>query len=657
VLRSLEQECWYIGSKTKGVSSRIPRILLAASTAFVMERKLTAILAADVVGYAAHMERDEKGTHERLVARRKELFEPEIALHHGRVFKLMGDGMLAEFGSVVDAVECAVSIQRGLAERNANVPEDQRIQVRIGINLGEVIVEGDDRFGEGVNIAARLEQIAEPGGICVSAKVTREVEKKLAFGFEPMGAHQVKNIAEPVQAFRIRLDGASASSSRVGRKLSKRGIAAAVGVLALLIVAAAAWYGLKELPAIVSAASVSREPSVAVLPFANMSGDPRQDYVGPGIAEGIITILSSYPTVRVVSRTSSFVYDKPVKVQQVGQELNVNYVIEGSVKKAGEKVRVTAQLIDAVSGDHVWADSYDEEGDDIATIQDEVANRIYSSLAGLRGEIMKKEEAQAWNKSGPSLEEYDYYLRGHHHFFRGPEEENNANARLIWQEGLEKFPDSALLRTMIAFTHSRDLNNEFTDNPWRSAELGWKLAQEAEAIENKSRLETLLSHWCMAAFYYLHEGDFERSADEAEVAAKMVPNDSFTRADLAWYLIAAGRTERAIEWLEESIRRDASPLDWYFGELAVAYYFEGRADDAVTQFLKMKQPYRPNLAAAYVRAGKLAEAQAIIAALRKDRPDYGIKDEATFPTFKIPQFRESLLKPYLADLAKAGLPE
>jgi len=621
-----------------------------------MERKLTTILAADVVGYAAHMERDEKGTYERLVAGRKELFEPEIALHHGRVFKLMGDGMLAEFGSVVDAVECAVSIQRGLAERNANVPESQRIQVRIGINLGEVIVEGDDRFGEGVNIAARLEQIAEPGGICVSAKVTREVEKKLAFGFEPMGAHQVKNIAEPVQAFRIRLDGVSVSSAGIVRKSSKRGIAAAVGVLALLIVAAGAWYGLKQPPAIVSAASVSREPSIAVLPFANMSGDPGQDYIGPGIAEGIITILSSYPTVRIVSRTSSFVYDKPVKVQQVGQELNVNYVIEGSVKKAGGKVRVTAQLIDAVSGDHVWAERYEEEGDDIAIIQDEVANRIYSSLAGLRGEIMKKEEAQAWNKSGPSLEEYDYYLRGHPLFLRGPKEDN-AKARQIWQEGLEKFPDSALLRTMIAFTYSRDINNEFTDEPWRAAELGWKLAKEAEAIENKSRLESLLSHWCLAAFYYLHEGDFERSADEAEMAAKMVPNDSLARADLGWYLISAGRIDLAIEWLEEAIRRDASPLDWYFGTLAVAYYFGDRPDDAVTQFLKMKQPWRPNLAAAYVRAGKLAEAQAIIAALRKDRPDYGFKDEAVFPTFKVPQFSESLLKPYLADLAKAGLPE
>jgi TolB-like protein len=568
----------------------------------------------------------------------------------------MGDGMLAEFGSVVDAVECAVSIQRGLAERNANVPEGQRIQVRIGINLGEVIVEGDDRFGEGVNIAARLEQIAEPGGICVSAKVAREVEKKLAFGFEPMGAHQVKNIAEPVQAFRIRLDGVSVSSAGIVRKSSKRGIAAAVGVLALLIVAAGAWYGLKQPLTAVPMASSPREPSIAVLPFANMSGDPGQDYIGPGIAEGIITILSSYPTVRIVSRTSSFVYDKPAKVQQVGQELNVNYVIEGSVKKAGGKVRVTVQLIDAVSGDHVWAERYEEEGDDIAIIQDEVANRIYSSLAGLRGEIMKMEEAQAWNKSGPSLEEYDYYLRGHPLFLRGPKEDN-AKARQIWQEGLEKFPDSALLRTMIAFTYSRDINNEFTDEPWRAAELGWKLAKEAEAIENKSRLETLLLHWCLSNFYYFHEGDFERSADEAEAAAKMVPNDSFTRADLSWNLIIAGRTERAIEWLEESIRRDAKPLDFYFGSLAVAYYFEGRADDAVTQFLKMKEPWGPESAAAYARAGKLDEARATISKYLQKHPGYRLKDEAVWPTFRQPKFRESLLKPYLADLAKAGLPE
>ena len=451
-----------------------------------MDRKLAAILAADVVGYSTLMERDEGGTFERLKAGRKELFEPEIALHHGRIFKLMGDGLLAEFSSVVDAVECAVSLQRGLAERNANVPEDQRIQVRIGINLGEVIVDGDDRYGDGVNIAARLEQLADPGGIWVSAKVAREVEKKLAFGFEAMGEQKVKNIAEPVQAFRVKLDGVPPQAGRLKKQASYRSVAAIVGLLALLIAGAGAWYGLQRPAALV------REPSIAVLPFANMSGDPAQDYLGAGIAEDIITMLSSFPTLRVVSRTSSFVYDKPVKVQQVGEDLKVNYVLEGSVRKTGDKVRVTAQLIDALTGDHVWADRYDEEGSDVAALQDDVANKLYGTLAGLRGEVMKKEEAEAWSKSAPSLEEYDYYLRGHQLFFRF-NKEDNAKARQVWQEGLAKFPDSALLRTKMALTYcSGHHRTERTDDPWRDTELAWKLAKEAEAIPDKSRLETFL---------------------------------------------------------------------------------------------------------------------------------------------------------------------
>jgi len=617
-----------------------------------MERKLTTILAADVVGYATLMERDEKGTHERLMAGRKELFEPEIALHHGRIFKLMGDGMLAEFGSVVDAVECAASLQRGLAERNDNVPEDLRVQVRIGINLGEVIVEGDDRYGEGVNIAARLEQLADPGGICVSGKVAREVEKKLSFGFESMGPQHVKNIVEPVQAFRIRLDRVAALPRSASKKASRRPIAALIGLLALLIAGAGAWYGFYGSK---PAALVTREPSIAVLPFANMSGDPAQDYFGPGIAEDIITMLSSFPSLRVVSRTSSFVYDKPVKVQQVGQDLNVNYVIEGSVRKTGDKVRVTAQLIDAVTGEHVWADRYDEEGSDIAVLQDDVANKIYNTVAGLRGEIRKKEEAEAWTKSVPSLEEYDYYLRGHQLFFRFTKEDN-AKARQIWEEGLAKFPDSALLRTKIAFSYMRDIFLEYTDNPWRDTELGWKLAKEAEAIQNKSRQEVLLTHWALAYFYCLHEGDFERAADEAEAAAKLVPNDSWTRADLAQFLTFAGRTQLAIAWSEEAIRRDTNPPDWYFGTLAFAYYNGGRAAEAVTQFQKMKDPWKLPLAAAYVRAGKLEEAHAVAAHFVRQYPGYTLKDEAVWPTGKQPQYPDAILKPYLADLAKAGMP-
>ncbi len=416
-----------------------------------MDRKLVTILAADVVGYSTLMEQDEQGTFERLRAGRKELFEPEIARHHGRIFKLMGDGLLAEFGSVVDAVECAVSLQRGLTERNVNVPEDQRIQVRIGINLGEVIVEGDDCYGDGVNIAARLEQLADSGGICVSAKVAREVEKKLSFGFEAMGEQKVKNIAEPIQTFRVKFDGIPLPLRRTGKQ-GQYWPAAAIGSLfALMIAGGGVWYALQPPKA------QAREPSIAVLPFANMSGDATQDYFGAGIAEDIITMLSTFPSLRVVSRTSSFVYDKPVKVQQVGNDLKVNYVIEGSVRKAGDKVRVTAQLVDASTGEHVWANRYDEEGSDVAVLQDDVANRIYATVAGLKGEIRKKEEIDAWSKSAPSLEEYDYYLRGHQFFFQFTKE-SNEKARATWQEGLAKFPE---LRTVAdknsSFIHAKPL--------------------------------------------------------------------------------------------------------------------------------------------------------------------------------------------------------
>ena len=355
-----------------------------------MERKLAAILAADVVGYTAHMERDEAGTFDRLQAGRKELFEPEIEKRHGRIFKLMGDGLLAEFTSVVDAVECAVSLQRGLAERNASRPESERIELRIGINLGEVIVEGDDRYGEGVNVAARLEQLAEPGGIFVSGKVAREVEKKLAFGFEAVGDQHVKNIAEPVPVYRVLIDGAAAAPARRARLSTKRALAAAAVILLVLLGAGGAWYTfLGFLGPASTPVTASGVPSLAVLPFVNMSGDPGQDYLGPGVAESIITVLSSFPSIRVISRTSSFIYDKPVKVQQVAEDLGVSYVLEGSVQKSAQSVRITAQLIDARTGDHIWANRYEEEGEDVAVLQENVANKIYESVAGLRGQIRK----------------------------------------------------------------------------------------------------------------------------------------------------------------------------------------------------------------------------------------------------------------------------
>lgn len=279
-----------------------------------MERKLTVILAADVVGYSALMERDEAGTFDRLTADRKELFEPEIEKRHGRIFKLMGDGLLAEFGSVVDAVECAVSLQRGLVERYANDSGSERIQVRIGVNLGEVIVDGEDRYGEGVNVAARLEQLAEPGGICVSGKVVIEIDNKLAFGFESMGDQKVKNISNPVAAYRVVMEG-----SILAAPLAKP--------LAL-----------------------PTKPPVAVLPFTNMSGDPEQEYFADGLVEDLTTSLSKIRGLFVIARNSSFAYKgQPVDVRKVAADLGVRYILEGSVRKAANRVRITGQLVEGAN--------------------------------------------------------------------------------------------------------------------------------------------------------------------------------------------------------------------------------------------------------------------------------------------------------------------
>src|SRR5262245_10745403 len=376
-----------------------------------MERRLSAILAADVVGYSALMEQDEAGTFDRLRAHRKELFEPEIEKHHGRIFKLTGDGLFAEFASVVDAVECAVSLQRGLAERNASVSEEQRIHVRIGINLGEVIVEGDDRLGEGVNIAARLEQLAEPGGICVSGKVTKEVEKKLAFGFVPMGEQKVKNINEPIPVFKVKLDGIPRRTAARKPNASKWAWPLA---FALVTLAALSYFTAERLNLISRVAAPGTFPSLAVLPFEDLSPDKSLGYLGDGVAEDIITMLSRFPDLKVVSRTSSFGYKgKPTDVRQIGKDLGVGYVLEGSVRKEGDKARIVAQLIDTNSGEHVWADRVDKASADPWLLQDEVTSNIVGTLTGEKGIVRQADYRSAWGKDTARLEEYDYYLRGH----------------------------------------------------------------------------------------------------------------------------------------------------------------------------------------------------------------------------------------------------
>ncbi|EJL52619.1 putative integral membrane protein [Rhizobium sp. CF122] len=340
-----------------------------------MERKLAAILAADIAGYSSLMEMDEAGTFQRLRAGHKELLEPEIQKHHGRIFKLMGDGLLAEFGSVVDAVECAAALQRGMAERNAGTSKFTALEIRIGINLGEVIVEGEDRYGEGVNIAARLQGLAEPGGICVSGKVAREVAGKLAFAFEPMGDQQVKNIAGPIACYRVNFD--QSPPARIEPR-SRNG--------------------------------TLRKISIAVLPFSNMSGDPEQEYFSDGITEDIITDLSKISNLHVVARNTTFTYKgRAVKIQQVAQELGVAFLLEGSVRKAGARVRVTGQLVDGRDGSHLWAERYDRELTDIFAIQDEIAHAIIEQL---KVRLLPDVKMAISATPTEDVEAYTYYLRG-----------------------------------------------------------------------------------------------------------------------------------------------------------------------------------------------------------------------------------------------------
>jgi adenylate cyclase len=340
-----------------------------------MERRLSAIFAAGVRGPSRPPEHNGAPASVRLGALNSRFLEPEIEKHHGRIFELAEGGLLAEFGSVVEAVECAVAVQRGMAERNASVPEDQHIDVRIGVNLGDVIVEGDDRYGEGVDIAAGLRQLAEPGGIYVSGKVSREVDKKLAFGFEPLGCQNIQNVPEPVNVFRVMTN--RIPGHRVPREEHS--------------------------------ASPSR-PAIAVLPFTNMSNDPEQEYFSEGITEDVIVDLSKISGLRVVARNTVFTYKgKPVRVKKVAQELGVRFILEGSVRKAGARVRVTAQLIDSKDGAHLWADRYDRDLTDIFAIQDEITRTIVDQL---KVRLLPEEQKVIAHVPTGSVEAYGYYLRG-----------------------------------------------------------------------------------------------------------------------------------------------------------------------------------------------------------------------------------------------------
>jgi len=583
-----------------------------------VERRLAAILAGDVVGYSRLMGVDEVGTLRALKAIRRELADPAIAAHHGRVVKTTGDGILIEFASVVDAVACAVAIQGGMVTRNEGVPEDKRIVFRIGINIGDIIIDEGDIHGDGVNVAARLEALAEPGGICVSRKVRDEVRDKLDVTFEEMGEQSLKNIARPVKVYWV--------------------TKGSLGVEAATPTAAER----KALP-------LPDKPSIAVLPFQNMSGDPEQEYFADGMVEDITTALSRVRSLFVIARNSSFTYKgRAVDVKRVGRELGIRYVVEGSVRKAGSRVRVSSQLIDAESGRHIWAEKFDRELREIFDIQDEISRAVAASVQTqvdlFEGEVVNRQRIDVWGLLKRAWRRiYDLNIPA------------LEEARQLAEEALRLDPKSARAHAVLSVA----LYHLGLMRPGIGAHESVVRARDLAAEAVRLDASDEYSHWAYGcACGGLMEID--KSIAAFRRALELNPNYSLAHGTLGNVFASIGRTDEAIEAIQVAIRlnpRDPSIFFRYSG-LAMAYFMAGNFDEAVEWAKKSvgtKSDWHRGhllLIASLAHGDKLDEARTAVAAYLKVFPDGSLRDLDSTPV-KSAVSRESLV----GGLRKAGLPE
>ncbi len=551
-----------------------------------VERRLAAVLAADMAGYSRLMELDEAGTLARLKTHRLELIDPAIAKAKGRVIKTTGDGMLVEFQSVVDAVQCAVEIQRRMARRNADVAPDRRIEFRIGINLGDVIVEDGDIFGDGVNIAARLQAMSEPGGIFVSQAVRDQIGSRLDIAFEDLGPQNVKNIARPICAFRVLLD--PQATIAPAKEAAPR--------------------------------TFSRKPSIVVLPFMNMSGDAEQEFFADGLTEDIITELSRFRDLVVISRNSSFVYKgKAVNVRDVAGEFGVEYVVEGSVRKAGHRVRVTVQLIDAETDCHVWAERYDRQLEDIFSIQDEMTAAI---AAVLPGRIEAAAQQRGGRKRTENMEAYECVLAGkvlHHRSTR----EDNAEALRMMDRALALDPK-------YAHAHA-----------WRSCILGqawvygWCADRNAVFDQIVDELRIALSlddndsdvHRILAAVNVARD-DLDAAVYHQERALSLNPNSDLIVVQQGEVLTWLGRPVEGVEWIRKAMRLNPYHPERFWNHLGRAYYVARHYPDAIGAFRRIGRPdhtHHAFLAAAHAQAGDEATAKAHAQEVLRLEPAFSVE--------------------------------
>jgi adenylate cyclase len=627
------------------------------------KRKLAAIFSADAVGYSRLMGDDEEATI-RTLTEYREVITAQVKQHKGRVVDSPGDNVLAEFSSVVDAVRCAVETQKQIAERNSDLPENRRMLFRIGVNLGDIVDEGERIYGDGVNITARLESLADGGGICISGTAFDQIKGKLDVGYKYLGEQNVKNIKEPVRVYRVLLE-PEAAGKVIGEKKSKQGQKkwAAVAVSAIIILLAGAFTiwnfylrpsTLESTSEKKAASSLPEKSSIAVLPFDNLSGDADQEYLADGITDNIITAFSKIPEILVISRNSVFTYkDKPIKVQQVGQELGVRFVLEGSIRKADNRVRITSQLFDSTTGHSLWADQYDRNLEDLFAVQDEITLHIASAL---QVELTDGEQAQIRHKSTNNLQAWGYGVKGYSLFERITEDDN-AKARELFEKAVELDPEYAWAWAMIGQTY------------WIDNRYGWQRPREEsfkklnEYAQKAMELDDSIpdAHAILASTY-VWKGEHDKAIEILEKSISLTPNAAENHAILGMYYRFDGRFQDSIRMTEKAIRLHPYYPDWYLYNLEYSYYYLGQHEEAIAlakKHLKLIENRGGTdtfwqhliLAQNYIRLGKDKEARYHAAEGLKANPKYTFKWEREGSMYRDP----ALIEQQIDDLRKAGL--
>ena len=624
------------------------------------KRKLTAILSADVEGYSRLMGDDEEATVRTLTSYR-EVLSTLIQQHNGKVLDSPGDNLLAEFVSVVDGVQCAVAVQKEIKARNEELPENRRMKFRIGINLGDVIQEEDRIYGDGVNIAARLEGLAEPGGICISKTAFDHIESKLPYGYDFIGDQTVKNIAKPVGAYRVLLDPRVTVS---GKPLDKKSssirrtpiLVGSAAVLVLVIVIGT-WQFYSRRPSVEPASLEKMEyplpgkASIVVLPFANMSGDPKQDYFSDGITESIIMALSKVSDMFVIARNSAFTYKgKAVKVKQVAEELGVRYVLEGSVQKTENRLRIIVQLIDAIKGNHMWAERYDRDLKDLFALQDEITMKI---ITALQVQLTEGEEINVGDVGTDNLVAYLKLMEANAQLNRW-NKEGNALCRKLAEEAVALDSEFAAAYLTISAAHLMDMMYGSSESPKQSLKLAEKMVQKAISL----RGENAYARGFLGRIY-LTKRQYDKAIAEGERAIALNPNSAFANAALAFSLYFAGRPQEAIVLYKKAIR--LSPISdlWHLRGLGACYAREGRYEEAISEYKKAIRRNPDDLfahvesAAAYAIWGREKEAHAEAAEVLRIDPKFALKSYRKGLLYKNP----ADLKHKINALRKAGLPE